>query len=1142
MSDLSGELYALVQSDSAFCTFMHTQALDGIWIWNLEQRDQVWANDRVYQILGIDPAVRETNPMVWQDAVFQEDWELAQVHLRRHLEDPNYRYDVVVRYHHTLGHTLWIRCLGYAVRDAEGTPVRFIGVHRDKTDLKRSEQTLLQCNDTAQLGTWEHDFHAEFMRLSPIARAILELPEDLPILPDAMYTFVLHPEEQNRMRQFMLDAVKEGNSFDQEIQLRTYTGREIFVHMVGMPERHQGRCIRLFGTIRDITARKRAEEKIRMSEDFFRAAFEFAPVGMALLGPGGEWVRVNDALCRILGYERTDLFTKTWQELTHPADLNADLALLQEVLNGTRDRYEMEKRYLRKDGELVYALLSVSAVRDKEGHVERFISQVQDITDRVLAQKRLEATNRLLNEAQRIGKMGAWEMDVETGQVLWSDQVYAIHEVEKDGFDLYALDGISFYHPEDQSRVREMLNFAIRDQRPYDLEARFITARGQTLQVRVTCYPIVENGKVVRLSGMFQDITDAENEKRAREREREFSRQIIQNMADGLTILDADGVQVGVNPALCEMTGYTEEELLGHTAPYPYWPEEEHETIRDAFAQALSQQGGQFELTFSRKDGARFPVLLNAAIILDDEGKIRYHFANLTDLTDIHEARKEREDLARFNNLMLESLPGYVFVKDSQFRIVSANQAFLSLYPETMRDQVIGYTTVEAYPEAEREIFLAEDRKALREGSTEIKETVHVPNGEQKTLLTRKIRFEDAAGTPHILGLAIDISALEEARTAVDDLLAQTEAILNSSADVAIIVTDQEGLITFFSSGAQKLLGYSAEEVVGLHKPLLFHVQEEIDKVRSDQSETEGQTASEADLFLRHSRLGHSKNWEWTLVRKDGTTFPVALSMSPILRNGTVVGTVGIALDTTAQKENEARIRQLLDVTRLQNDRLRNFSHIVSHNLRSHVAGIGGLLQILREDEPSLFERELFQLLDGASVNLKSTIEDLTEMVKIHLGSTESARTLPLRDAVQRILVSTFAQRQASGMEVSVDIPPELTVFAIPSYLDSIALNFITNAMKYRAQDRVPSLHIYTQVNESHVTIHFKDNGQGIDLNLYGKHLFGLYKTFHGQEDARGIGLFITRNQVEAMGGTIEVESTPGVGSEFRVVLPLEPR
>jgi signal transduction histidine kinase len=106
---------------------------------------------------------------------------------------------------------------------------------------------------------------------------------------------------------------------------------------------------------------------------------------------------------------------------------------------------------------------------------------------------------------------------------------------------------------------------------------------------------------------------------------------------------------------------------------------------------------------------------------------------------------------------------------------------------------------------------------------------------------------------------------------------------------------------------------------------------------------------------------------------------------------------------------------------------------------------------------------------------------------------------------------------------------------AVPAYLQSIALNFITNAIKYRHPDRPAIVSIDAKKMDKWIILSVADNGIGIDLEQHGHKLFGMYKTFHGNSDARGIGLFITKNQIEAMGGKVEVESTAGFGTKFNI-------
>ena len=147
--------------------------------------------------------------------------------------------------------------------------------------------------------------------------------------------------------------------------------------------------------LRDITARKRAEEVLRDSEERFRTAFDDAPIGMALVGLDGRFLNVNGSLCEIIGYSRKELLTKTFQDITHPDDLELDLANVRRLLQGEISSYQMEKRYIHKDGHLVTILLTASMVRDSRGEPLYFISQIQDISER----KQLEQAWRFLADA-----------------------------------------------------------------------------------------------------------------------------------------------------------------------------------------------------------------------------------------------------------------------------------------------------------------------------------------------------------------------------------------------------------------------------------------------------------------------------------------------------------------------------------------------------------------------------------------------------------------------------------------------------------------------------------------------------------------------------------------------------------------------
>jgi len=144
-------------------------------------------------------------------------------------------------------------------------------------------------------------------------------------------------------------------------------------------------------------------------DSLFQSAFEFAAIGMALVSPEGKWLRVNRSICKITGYSQAELLERTFQDITHPDDLELDLENVRKMLAGEINTYQMEKRYFRKDGTIVWVLLSVSLMRTKSSEPLFFISQIQDITRQKTSEQRLaKATAEIKRLQQRLLKICTW--------------------------------------------------------------------------------------------------------------------------------------------------------------------------------------------------------------------------------------------------------------------------------------------------------------------------------------------------------------------------------------------------------------------------------------------------------------------------------------------------------------------------------------------------------------------------------------------------------------------------------------------------------------------------------------------------------------------------------------------------------------
>ena len=170
--------------------------------------------------------------------------------------------------------------------------------------------------------------------------------------------------------------------------------------------------------IRDITERKRAEAALRESGQRFHNAFEHAAIGMALVAPDGRWTRVNRSLCNLVGYSEEELLTKTFQDITHPDDLETDLEFVRQMLAKEIRTYQMEKRYVHKSGRIVWISLSVSLVRDSQDKPLYFISQIEDITDRKQAEENLKKSEERLLKFFMVAPIGIAVTSLPDGRLL----------------------------------------------------------------------------------------------------------------------------------------------------------------------------------------------------------------------------------------------------------------------------------------------------------------------------------------------------------------------------------------------------------------------------------------------------------------------------------------------------------------------------------------------------------------------------------------------------------------------------------------------------------------------------------------------------------------------------------------------------
>ena len=271
-------------------------------------------------------------------------------------------------------------------------------VHADWRDRERQ---LAEAQALAHIGSWELDLTQQPPRASwseELCR-IFGRPADYE-LTGAQVELQIHPDDRERVGTSVQEGGAHGERSFTKYRILRPDGELRYVQGLRFG-RHdaQGNITHLFGTIQDVTDQRRAEAARDEAESMFEVAFSQAPIGMAVVAPDGRWLKVNHALCQITGFSEQELLARTFQDITHPDDLDADLAHVERLLAGEIAGFQMEKRYLTRDGGQIWVSISVSLVRSEDGTPRYFISQINDISKRKDAEQRLQdAERRARNE------------------------------------------------------------------------------------------------------------------------------------------------------------------------------------------------------------------------------------------------------------------------------------------------------------------------------------------------------------------------------------------------------------------------------------------------------------------------------------------------------------------------------------------------------------------------------------------------------------------------------------------------------------------------------------------------------------------------------------------------------------------------
>nr|WP_321359890.1 PAS domain S-box protein [uncultured Hyphomonas sp.] len=509
-------------------------------------------------------------------------------------------------------------------------------------------------------------------------------------------------EEYNRLHREIRDGARR--TFQINRRALHKDGRSVWVSLtMGCIRGAQGEIEHFVAIISDITEKHQTSEALAESEARFRATFENAAVGMALVDPNGKWLRVNQKVCDVIGYSPEELLQLTFQDITHPDDLDIDLELLEDILRGRRDSFSMDKRYFRKDGCLVWAKLTVGCVRTSNGDVDYFISVIEDITndkrkDEALhrGEERFRATfeNAAIGMAQ-VAPDGRWlNVNRKTCEILG----YSKEELRQTSFQ-------SLTHPDDLRQSADMMNEVLAGKRSsVQLEKRYIHKAGHIVWVNLSVACVRnQKGEVDYMISVIDDITERRRMRQELDTSEARFQAIQSTIPEGFMIFRSvrnssgdieDFVCEYSNPASVRLLMMDPDDVAGHKMLESN-PGNRDIGLFDAYCRLVETgETIQGELEFPLRNGT-FGWFRYSAVRVDDGFAVSF-----TDINDAKSAELElRRSEERFRAAQQTAPDGFVMfrtVLDAQGGITDfvceyANPAAAKILNKPI-DMIVGHS------------------------------------------------------------------------------------------------------------------------------------------------------------------------------------------------------------------------------------------------------------------------------------------------------------------------------------------------------------------------------------------------------------------------------------------------------------------
>jgi len=604
--------------------------------------------------------------------------------------------------------------------------------------------------------------------------------------------------------------------------------------------------------------------------------------------------------------------------------------------------------------------------------------------------------------------------------------------------------------------------------------------------------------------------------------------------------INNDNVIYQFNEGAEKLLGYSASELLGKKKSNFFILDEEYEKFKKDIASKYKIKTSDFnpykilaqnddydarEWTIVKKDGTRFIAHSTLIPLKSDKGENVGFMRILKNITDL---KKIENDLLR-KNQVLNAAEKITMMGNWQWHTVinkvewSSN--LFNIFGVDPKENLNFETYFSfVHPEDKEKVSISFEKSIKDKKFYDLLHRIKLKSGKTKTiqLLGEVVLDEDTGEVIELIGTCQDVTEQRMAEI-------KFRGLLESAPDAMVIVNDF-GIIQLINKQAEKLFGYSSQELINKPVELLIP------------NRYKDKHSTHRDLFFSApiaKKMGEGR--ELYGVNKAGKEIPIQISLSPLKTEEGLLVSAAIR-DITVQKKAENKILEanerlevLANKLTAQNTQLADFAQITSHNLRAPVSNLNSLMGFYKMAETEEEKILAFEKFEIVIHHLTDTLNTLIEALKTKNRTSIPVEKLDFNEILNKTVQILSGQIISTNTKINSNFENVTNINYNRAYLESIFLNLLSNAIKYKSEDKDPEIYVFSVLEDGAVKLKFKDNGLGIDLERHGHKLFGLNKVFHRHPDANGVGLFMTKVQIESLGGTITVESEVNVGSTFSV-------